>query len=123
AAADMEGAGICQSTGYIWFGVGNSHWLDPAKPGARAYLCGVAAECREMGFDEVLLRTFGYPTGGNLYKIDEASRSLSKEEALELLLEELRETLDGDALLSVELTAEQVLAGSDSVSGVDLSRI
>ena len=123
AMSDMEGAGICQTTGYIWFGVANSHWLDPAKPGARAYLCGVAAECRDMGFDEVLLRSFGYPTRGNLYKIDDASRPLSKEEALELLLEELREALGEEVLLSVELTADQVLAGQDSGSGVDLSRI
>ena len=121
--ADMEGAGICQSTGYIWFGVDNAHYLEPSKPGARAYLCGVAAECRDMGFDEVLLRSFAYPTQGNLQKIDYSGMELSKEEALEALLRELRETLGEDVLLSVELPAETVRAGHDSAGGVELSRI
>ena len=119
AMADMEGAGICQRTGYIWFGLDNAHWLEPAKEGTKAYLCAVAEECREMGFDEVLLRSFGDPTRGNLDKIDYSSRQISKEEALETFLEAMRETLGEDVLLSVELTAEQVLSGPDGVSGVD----
>ena len=121
--ADMEGAGICQSTGYIWFGVDNAHYLDPSKPGARAYLCGVAEECRDMGFDEVLLRGLGYPTRGNLNKIDYSAMELSKEEALEALLRDLREALGEGALLSVELTAQQVLSGGDSGAGIDLARV
>ena len=123
AMSDMEGAGICQSTGYIWFGVNNAHWLEPSKSGTRAYLCAVAAECRTMGFDEVLLRSFGYPTRGNLDKIDYSGMQMSKEESLEVFLRDMRERLGEDVLLSVELTAEDVLAGHNSVSGVDVARI
>ena len=123
AMADMEGAGICQNTGYIWFGLDNSHWLEPAKEGTQAYLCAVAEECQAMGFDEILLRSFSYPTRGNLDKIDYSGRTVSKEEALEQFLEALGETLGETTLLSVELTAEQVLSDPDGVSGVDLERI
>ena len=123
AMDDMEGAGICQSTGYIWFGVDNSHWLEPSKQGTRAYLCAVAEECRDMGFDEILLRSFGYPTRGNLDKIDYSGMQMSKEESLEVFLRDLREALGEDVLLSVELTAEDVLSGHNSISGVELERI
>ena len=122
AAADMEGAGICQPTGYIWYGTDNAHYLEPSKSAARAYLCGVAGECRDMGFDEILLRSFGYPTRGNLNKIDYRAMQMSKGEALELLVEELRETVGEDTALSVELPADEVLSGG-SDSGVELARI
>ena len=123
AMDDMEGAGICQSTGYIWFGVDNSHWLEPSKQGTRAYLCAVAAECRDMGFDEILLRSFGYPTRGNLEKIDYSGMQMSKEESLEAFLRDMREALGEETLLSVELAAEDVLSGHNSESGVELARI
>lgn len=123
AFSNMEGAGICQSTGYIWYDSNNSHWLDPAKEGARTYLYAVARECADMGFDQILLRDFTYPTEGKLYKIDQSAMTMSKEEALESFLEGLREALGEDTGVSVELTQEQVLAGHDTVSGVDLERI
>ena len=124
AMADMEGAGICQTTGYIWFGVDNAHYLDFSKPGARTYLCGVAAECRDMGFDEVLLRDLAYPTQGNLEKIDYSDMALSKAEALEALVRDMRETLGEDTLLSLELPAAEALSGGDGEgSGVELSRL
>lgn len=123
AMDDMEGAGICQSTGYIWFGVDNSHWLEPSKQGTRAYLCAVAAECRDMGFDEILLRSFGYPTRGNLEKIDYSGMQMSKEESLEAFLRDMREALGEETLLSVELAAEDVLSWHNSESGVELARI
>ena len=123
AMADMVGAGVCQSTGYIWFGVDNAHYLDPAKAGARDYLCAVAEECRDMGFDEVLLRDFAYPTRGKLEKIDDSSRGMSREEALEGFLRQLRERVGEEMLVSVEISAQDVLAGHNSLSGVELSRL
>lgn len=76
-----------------------------------------------MGFDQILLRDFTYPTKGKLNKIDQSAMTMSKEEALESFLEGLRETLGDDTAVSVELTQEQVLTGHDTVSGVDLERI
>ena len=76
-----------------------------------------------MWFDEILLRSFGYPTRGNLDKIDYSGMQMSKEESLEVFLRDLREALGEDVLLSVELTAEDVLSGHNSISGVELERI
>ena len=123
AFSNMEGAGICQDTGYIWYDAQNTHWLDPAKAGTREYLCGVARECQDMGFDEILLRDFTYPTQGKLEKIGAAVRQADKAEVLAAFLTEMQEALGEDTALSVELTQEQVLAGYDETSGIDPEKI
>ena len=123
AFANMDGAGICQSSGYIWYDNTNTHWLDPSKEAARAYLCGLAAECADMGFDEILLRGLAYPTRGKQYKIDYSGMTVSKAEALETAMEALRETLGEETALSLELEEELILAGSEEVSGQDIARL
>ena len=123
AFSNMEGAGICQDTGYIWYDNQNTHWLDPAKEGTRDYLYAVALECRDMGFDEILLRDFTYPTQGKLEKIGAAVRQADKAEVLVQFLTGMREALGEDTRLSVEVTQSQVLAGADATSGVDLAQI
>ena len=120
AFADMAGAGICQQGGYIWYDNLSSHWMDPAKEGTRTYMAAVLRECADMGFDEVVLTDFGYPTLGNLGNIDYSGLTVTKTEALCGFLEEMRRQA-GDALsLSLSLTEDQVLRGTDETSGLDL---
>ena len=66
AKADVEGMGLKNTGGYIFYDGNNLNWLDPSKPAARQYLCGLAKELAEMGFDEILLDNWGYPAEGNL---------------------------------------------------------
>lgn len=61
AWANMETAGLCQGSGYIWYDSLSYHWLDPAKEAARAYVISLAVECAQMGFDELLLEEMQYP--------------------------------------------------------------
>ena len=122
AFAHMQDAGICQPTGYIWYNF-NTFWLEPAKEGTRSYLYGLARECEAMGFDEILLRGFTYPTAGNLHKIDYSSRTVTKEEALVSFLTGLRETLGEETKISLELEEALILAGAEEVSGLDISRL
>lgn len=119
AFSDMAGAGICQPNGYIWYDELRSHWLDPAKEGTAAYLGDVLRECVEMGFDEILLAGFTYPTGGNQDQIDESVRSADKTAALADCFAALRQAVGEDVTLSLELSQEQLLAGRDDVSGLD----
>ncbi|MEG1682485.1 MAG: putative glycoside hydrolase [Oscillospiraceae bacterium] len=122
AAADMEGAGLCQETGYIWYDGQGEHWLNPGKPAARKYLCDIAVDCAKLGFDEILLTDFGYPTDGKLSKIDYGTEKPSA--ALTALLTELRTALAPyETQLSVELPSATVLSGGDEKSGVVLTDI
>jgi len=123
AFSDMAGAGICQSSGYIWYDNHSSYWLDASKSAAREYLCAVAKECAAMGFDELLLTEFGYPTEGRLSQIDYSGMTMTKEAALELFLTELRAAVGDEIAISVVLSEEAILAGGDETAGIALSAI
>ena len=70
ANADVDGMGLKNTGGYIFYDGNNSQWLDPGKAVARDYVCGIAREAAELGFDELILTDVSYPTAGKLDKID-----------------------------------------------------
>ena len=76
-------------------------------------MADLAVECAALGFDEILLTDFSFPTVGKLDKIQYPEAG--KEPSLAGLLTTLREALDQagyeDVALSVELPAEAVLTG------------
>lgn len=122
--AHMADAGILQLNhkGYIWYDPNSTFYLAPEKDAARAYLASLARECAELGFDELLFDSFGYPPGGRLSNIDESARTMTKSEALTLLASELRAGVeDFDVKLSVQLDAETVLAGANEKTGQSLA--
>nr|WP_325223219.1 putative glycoside hydrolase [uncultured Oscillibacter sp.] len=123
ANADVEGRGLKNTGGYIFYDGNNSLWLDPAKPSAREYVCALAKEIAELGFDELLLTDFGYPTVGKINKIN-YNTELSLTDNLDLLLSDLNTALEPyDILLSVEVPEAVVSEGPDAVSGLDLNRL
>lgn len=91
ARADVEGMGLKNTGGYIFYDGNNGNWLDPSKPAARQYLCTLAAELAQQGFDEILLTDVGYPTVGKLDKID--YNGADRAASIRLFLEELRSAL------------------------------
>ena len=123
ANADVEGWGLKNTGGYIFYDGNNSLWLDPGKPGARAYVCAVAKEVAELGFDELLLTDFSYPTVGKIDKID-YNTEVPLGNNLDLLLSDLRAALEPyDILLSVEVPESVITEGPDGVAGLDLNRL
>ena len=52
ANADVEGRGLKNTGGYIFYDGNNSLWLDPAKPGTREYVCALAKEIAELGKED-----------------------------------------------------------------------
>lgn len=123
AEADLDGAGLKNTGGYIFWDGENQRWLDPAKPAARKYLCDIAAECAALGFDEILLTDFTYPTVGKLNKIAYGT-DVDKTQQLLLLLTELRTALEPyEVSLSVELPVELFATGTDEASGLRLTDI
>lgn len=125
ANADVEGRGLKNTGGYIFYDGNNLNWLDPAKEGTRTYVGQLVVECAALGFDEILLTDFTFPTEGKLDKIQYPEEGM--EASLSGLLTSLRTTLDQagyeDVLLSVELPAETVLTGRDEAAGLALEEI
>lgn len=123
ANADVEGRGLKNTGGYIFYDGNNSLWLDPGKPGARSYVCALAEEIAKLGFDELLLTDFSYPTVGKIDKID-YNTEVPLGNNLDLLLGDLRTALEPyDILLSVEIPEAVITNGPDGVAGLDLNRL
>ena len=122
ANSNVDGLGLKNTGGYIFYDGNNSQWLDPAKPAARAYLCELARETAELGFDELLLTDVSYPTVGKLDKI--AYGDADRAETLEVFLTEMRAALEpyGTAL-SVELPEQVITGGADEAAGLDLAKL
>jgi len=124
AAANMKDAAITRSNGYVWYDNRSWHWLEPEKELARQYVVNLAVECAQLGFDELLLEELCYPTRGNTYKIDYSKNTMEKKDALALLLTDLRTALEPyGTKISLLLTEEQLLEGSNADSGVDLAAL
>ena len=119
ANADVEGMGLKNTGGYIFYDGNNSQWLDPAKPAARRYLCDLAEEAARLGFDEILLTDVSYPTEGKLDKVDYGTAA--KTDNMETFLREMRAVLEPHGVaLSVEVPASVLTEGRDDASGLTL---
>ena len=122
AFVHMPEAAICQKNGYVWYDSHSYHWLDPSKELARSYVIGLAMECAQLGFDEILLEEFAYPAEGKLQKIDYSGNTMGKTEALTLLLQQLRDALEPyGTRLSLLVTEELLQTGADEESGQSLA--
>ena len=83
-------------------------WLDPAREITRTYLCNLAKDAAELGFDEILLTDACYPSVGRLDRI--LYGDLPKEDNLGLFFSEVRKALEPfNVVLSVEVPKEILL--------------
>ena len=122
ANRDVENMGLKNTGGYIFYDGNNSQWLDPAKPAAREYLCGLAQEAAELGFDEIMLTDVSYPTVGKLDKIDYGEGERSGH--LADFLEEMRAALAPyGVMLSIEVPRAVIAQGADEDAGLLLADI
>ncbi len=122
----MTDAAVCQLTGYVWYDTYSTHWLAPEKELARQYISDIAVECADMGFDELLLDDFHYPRDGRMSRIKTDERTMSKQEALSLLADDIRAALKAagyEGKLSVSVDADIVLAGSEERTGIVMSTL
>ena len=83
-------------------------WIDPAREITRTYLCNLARDAAELGFDEILLTDACYPSVGRLDRI--LYGDLPKDDNLGLFFSEVRKTLEPfNVILSVEVPKEILL--------------
>lgn len=120
--ADLDGKGLKNTGGYIFYDGNNDNWMDPSKTGTQEYLAALAKECANLGFKEILLTDFTYPTVGKLSKIDYGSGL--KSDNLKACLTAIQTALKGTGVkLSVELPADVITSGSDTTAGLNLTDI
>ena len=50
------------SSDYRWQDGEGAHWTTPSNPAVQEYLIGLMTELAQMGFDEIVLEHWGYPT-------------------------------------------------------------
>lgn len=105
---------------YNWRDELGLRWLSPAQKDAQAYIAGLCGELAALGFDEILLEQFHFPTQGNLENIKQGDRydPAHFTGELEAFLDQVRQAVEPYGA-KVSLRVERdVLAGEESVSGV-----
>lgn len=116
----VESMGLKNTGGYIFYDGNNTQWLDPSKPEARSYLCNLAREAAELGFDEILLKDVCYPLEGKLDKI--AYGDVDREATLVSFLQEVRAVLEPYSVaLSMEVPEAVVAEGKSEAASWTLS--
>lgn len=103
--------------GNIWYDSTGYCWSSPASEPVADYLAGLCVELAEMGFDEILLDSAGYPTQGNVKAL--ATDELRPEDLtapVTAFYEKVSAALEGTGTaLSVQLTA---LPDGETGSGI-----
>ena len=101
-------ARLRNTSGRIFQDGNEDFWLDPSKEVTRAYLCDLAKDAAELGFDEIMLTDACYPTVGRLDRILYGDKP--KGENLAVFFLEMKKALEPyNIRLSVEVPKEVLL--------------
>ena len=65
-ARGLPETALVREDGGIWYDANGGAWLDPTNPAVLSYITSLVSECAELGFDEILLDWFCYPSTGAL---------------------------------------------------------
>lgn len=107
-----------------WRDATDARWLSIRSPEARAYVVGICRELAELGFDELLLDCCGFPTQGDMSRLQPGENY--DPDDLTGPVEEFFTELDAaleefpDLRISV-VTSREVLAGEASGTGQTLA--
>ena len=112
-AAYAEGrpeSALTAASGGLWYDGDGTAWLDPADEDTLRYLSAICRECAQLGFDEILLDSFSYPTGGDqtaLPSLKDADRAA----VLTAFAAAIRRALPENVALSVTYRGEMGVLG------------
>ena len=98
-------AAFLQDNGGFWYDGDGWTWLDPTDPNVLGYLTALCKEYAELGFDEILLDNFSYPTTGRLdrFVVDAETDRVA---VLQSFAQSLRSVLPEDMVLSVVIRSD-----------------
>ena len=120
ALAKDETYAIRTNSGYRWTDPEELRWSSPASQAVQDYLVALMVELAQLGFDEILLDNWAFPTDGELgwIKADANYPADGRTAALEVFLEEVRAGLAEFPEVKVSLvTTASAAAGGAVESG------
>lgn len=120
-ALDNQSIGLPISGGALWTDSDYYYWLDPASEKAQNYIISMGKELRDLGFSEVLLEYFSFPTSGNTASIVYSS-SGTKTEIITAAAQNVVTQLN-DYGMRVSLTADTSAcsSGVNTGAGYDMA--
>lgn len=95
-------AAFCRDNGGYWYDGDSRTWLDPTHPQTVAYITGLCQELTALGFDELMLDNYAFPTTGNLTAINGLDQRDCEAELAEFTAA-LRANLPESAVLGIVL--------------------
>lgn len=95
-------AALCRDNGGYWYDGDSRTWLDPTHPQTTAYITSLCQELTALGFDELMLDHFAYPTTGNVAAIDGLAQT-DREAVLADFAAALRANLPEGTVLGIVL--------------------
>ena len=117
-------AAFLLKSGDLWYDGEGWAWLDPTDPNVLGYITALCREYAELGFDEILLDCFAYPTNGRMETIA-IEEGTDRTAVLQSFAESIRNALPENVVLSVVirdgknaesgLSAEMIAACFDRV--------
>lgn len=108
ALSGSEAGALPDGAGGVWTGGDGLRWADPASEAAADYLAALCRELADMGFDEIVLASSGYPGGADPLSAwgDDLSIPVAA------FYTKVEETLDGAGVrLSVQTDEDTVRSG------------
>jgi hypothetical protein len=86
-----QSCGLPLSSGALWMDSNGCYWLDPMDDEVLNYLTAIAAELRELGFDEIVFDGFTMPDSEKIIYPTEFTREEYTAQAAQTLMESLSE--------------------------------
>lgn len=125
APRKIQSMSVKTKNGVIWLDRDYHGWLNPYNAEAQSYLSSLASELAALGFDEILLDHFCFPTIGRpqlLYFGDQ--EQTPRTEALDAFAQKLAHELAAkNVLLSISVFAAPILNGPDAATGQDPAQL
>ena len=98
-------AALCVESGSFWYDADSMAWLDPSNPQVLVYITTLCQEYADLGFDEIALDYFSYPTTGQLDSIA-GLENVDRLQVLTDFVKSLRANLPDTVKLSIVLRSE-----------------
>lgn len=102
--------------GALWVDGDNNYWLDPTQDSVISYLAQFVRQLSELGFDEVILNKFSFPTSDMIdYDVGDSSRSSLLADAFNDLLDATADYCDIGLLVTDPDDGHQALDSADRI--------
>lgn len=112
---------VATYNGVTWMDYDYLTWMAPSGPNTAEYLGQLAASCKQLGFDTLLLADLGYPTRGKT-SIVGTDRQADRAGLTAQMIQSLRASA-GEMKIAAELTETAATQLTDAEAGQDVTQL